>query len=105
MTRYRRFANPTPSFELFRDIEREQEIVQFYGHVVRHTVPVLTGAAFVAAPYLVGATVVAFAPPWLKPIGVAMLIPSPADLAYFAAGYAAGYWLIENHPMFGWIEE
>ncbi len=97
------FANPTPSWPLFE--EKDDEIVQFYGDVVSHTVPIVTGLVFVATPYVVGATIVAFAPPWLKPIGVAMLIPSPADFAYFAIGYAAGDWVVENHPMLDWIHE
>lgn len=103
MSRRIRFANPTPSF--FRDEEREEEIVQFYGQVVSHTVPVVAGITFVAVPYITGAAIVAFAPPWLKPIGVAMLVPSPADIAYFAAGYAAGVWFVDNHPMFDWIDD
>lgn len=98
-----RFANPTPSWPVLE--EKDDEIVQFYGDVVRHTVPIVTGLAFAATPYVVGGIIVAFAPPWLKPIGVAMLVPSPADLAYFALGYAAGAWLVEEHPMFDWIDE
>ena len=100
------FANPTPSFDRLEVVEEtEEQILQFYGNVVRHTVPVVTGAAFVAAPYLAGAAIVAFAPPWLKPIGVAMLVPSPADALYFVAGYSAGAWFVEEHPMFDWIED
>lgn len=60
-------------------------------HVKEHPIPVVTGVAFVAAPYVVGASFVAFGPPPLKAVGVAMLVPNPiADVAYFAAGYAVG---------------
>ena len=60
-------------------------------HVKEHPIPVATGVAFVATPYVIGAGIVAFAPPPFKVIGVAMLVPNPfADAAYFALGYSVG---------------
>ncbi len=105
MSRYPHYANPTPSFGFLRDEEREEEVVQFYGQVLTYAVPLATGIAFVAAPYIAGAAIVAFAPPWLKPVGVAMLVPNPVDVAYFTAGVAAGVWFVENHPLFDWIDD
>lgn len=57
---------------------------------VERPIPVLTGLAFVAAPYAAGAAIVAFAPPWIKPIGLSMMVPGPSDPLLFAAGYAVG---------------
>ncbi len=60
-------------------------------HVKEHPIPVATGVAFVATPYVVGAGIVAFAPPPFKVIGAAMLVPNPvADVAYFGLGYSVG---------------
>ncbi len=60
-------------------------------HVKEHPIPVATGVAFAAAPYVFGAGIVAFAPPPFKVIGAAMLVPNPfADAAYFALGYSVG---------------
>ncbi len=60
-------------------------------HVKEHPIPVATGIAFVATPYVIGAGIVAFAPPPFKVIGAAMLIPNPvADVAYFGLGYSVG---------------
>ncbi len=60
-------------------------------HVKEHPIAVATGITFVATPYIVGASIVAFAPPPFKPIGLAMLFPNPvADAAYFALGYSVG---------------
>ena len=54
------------------------------------SLPVLMGTAAVAVPYVVGAGIILLAPPPWKPIGVSMVIPSPMDAAYFAAGYEFG---------------
>ncbi len=60
-------------------------------HVKEHPIPVATGVAFVAAPYVTGGLIVAFAPPPFKPLGALMLVPNPvADAAYFALGYSVG---------------
>jgi len=65
---------------------------------IRDNFPVLTGAVFVGAPYVVGAGIVAFAPPVFKPLGLAMLVPSPMDAVYFGAGYAVGSWIVDDIP-------
>jgi len=55
------------------------------------TIPVLFGVAAVAAPYVAGAALVALAPnPFLKAVGVSMLIPSPTDIGVFYVGYKVG---------------
>ncbi len=65
--------------------------------VTRQAVPVAAGIAAAAAPYVVGATIVAFAPPWWKPIGVSMMVPTGVgEAAWFAAGYHVGS-LVEPH--------
>lgn len=62
-------------------------------------IPVATAVAFVATPYLVGATIVAIAPPPFKPIGVAMLVPNPlADAIYFGIGYSVGQDIQDEIP-------
>ncbi len=59
--------------------------------VQEHPIPVVTGVAFVAAPYVTGALIVAFAPPPYKPLGTLMLVPNPvADSFYFSLGYSVG---------------
>jgi hypothetical protein len=62
------------------------------GILLRHPepIPLLTGLAFAATPYVVGAAIVAFAPPWYKPIGLSMMVPGPSDPLLFAAGFAVG---------------
>lgn len=66
--------------------------------IARQAVPVGTGIAFVATPYLVGAAIVAFAPPPFKPLGVAMLVPSPMDAVYFGIGYSVGQEIQDEIP-------
>jgi len=60
-------------------------------HVQAHPIPIVTGAAFVAAPYVTGGLIMAFAPPPFKPLGALMLVPNPvADALYFSLGYSVG---------------
>lgn len=59
--------------------------------IAREVVPVATGVTFAAAPYVVGATIVAFAPPWWKPLGVSMMVPTGVGEAFwFTVGYGVG---------------
>lgn len=58
-------------------------------------IPLAFGAAFVAVPYVVGGAIVVFAPPPWKPVGLAMLAPSPMDAVYFSAGYYVGEQFVE----------
>ncbi len=53
-------------------------------------IPLVFGVAAVATPYVIGGAIVLFAPPWWKPVGAAMLVPSPMDAAYFGVGYQIG---------------
>ena len=59
-------------------------------HAREHPIPVMTGLAFAAVPYAVGAGIVIFAPPWWKPVGASMLVPGPSDPILFALGYSVG---------------
>ena len=81
------FDIPGPySFEWSWDIAEERVT-----HVKEHPIPFLTGVAFVATPYAIGAGIAAFAPPPLKPIGLLMMVPNPiADPLYFSVGYSVG---------------
>tara|TARA_Y100001968_G_C19275965_1_gene676740 strand:+ start:131 stop:496 length:366 start_codon:yes stop_codon:yes gene_type:complete len=66
---------------------------------IRKAVPVLAGVAAAAAPYAVGAAIVAYAPPPYKPIGVSMMIPTGAGEAFwFAVGYTAADRLQDQVP-------
>ena len=58
-------------------------------------IPIATAITFVAVPYVIGGAIVLFAPPPFKPIGMAMLAPSPMDAVYFAAGYWVGEQFVE----------
>ncbi len=62
------------------------------GILLRHPepIPLMTGLAFAAAPYVAGAAIVVFAPPWYKPVGLSMMVPGPSDPLLFAAGFAVG---------------
>jgi len=61
-------------------------------HAAEHPIPVITGLAFAAAPYFVGAALVAWAPhPAAKAAGVSMLVPTGVGEAFwFSVGYGVG---------------
>ncbi len=59
--------------------------------IARQVIPVGTGVAFAAAPFVAGAAIVAFAPPWMKPLGVSMMVPTGVGEAFwFTVGYGVG---------------
>ena len=92
------FDLPGP-YTLSWRVSHARERVQLGRKVVRQSVPILTGVAFVAAPYVAGAAIVAFAPPWAKPVGAAMLVPNPvADALWFAIGYRVGQEIVDDIP-------
>ena len=65
---------------------------------LRDAIPFVTGFAAAAAYDLAGLAVIWFAPPWLKPIGVAMVAPGPSEAALFALGYYWGYQIKDDVP-------
>lgn len=74
-----RLSHARDRLQRARGIEREEVI------------PVTTGVLFAAAPYVVGAATVAFAPPWMKPLGVSMMVPTGVGEAFwFGVGYGFG---------------
>ncbi len=86
-------------FIVWPDQTREQVTFEEAVHDVRDwivpepspsPIPIIFGTAAVAAPYVAGVAIVAFAPPWWKPIGASMLVPGPTDPLFFAAGYEFG---------------
>ena len=55
------------------------------------SIPLLFGITAAAAPFVAGAAIVAFAPPWLKPVGASMLVPTGVGEAFwFGVGYGVG---------------
>ena len=64
--------------------------------IVANPIPVAVGTAFVVTPYVVGAAIVVFGPPPLKPVGASMLIPGPSDPILFAMGYYIGEQFVES---------
>ena len=71
--------------------ETARDRIQRRREISREAIPVVTGIAAAAAPYVVGATIVAFAPPWWKPVGVSMMVPTGAgEVFWFGVGYYAG---------------
>jgi len=64
--------------------------------IVRTGIPIFTGLAAAAAYDIAGLAVVAFAPPPLKPVGLAMIAPGPTEPILFAGGYWFGT-QIEDH--------
>ena len=73
------------------------------GHRVKEDpIPVLTGLAFAAAPYVVGAVGVAYAPLPLKPVFASMMIPTGVgEVFWFGVGYKVGE-EIESGLYDGW---
>ena len=72
------------------DVSFEEAVSDVRSWIPNEPVPLAFGITAVAVPYVAGAAIVAFAPPWWKPAGMAMLVPSPMDAAYFSAGYSFG---------------
>ena len=73
-----------------RDPEMDPRWYDEFSPEPEDLIPFAVGTTFVAIPYVVGGAIVLFAPPPMKPIGMAMLVPSPMDAVYFAAGYYVG---------------
>jgi len=69
-----------------------QTAVDRLEHTAENPIPVLTGVAFAAAPYVVGAVLVAWAPhPVIKAAGVSMMVPTGVGEAFwFSVGYGVG---------------
>jgi hypothetical protein len=94
-----RFDLPGPySIEWSRSTARNR--LQRRREIAREVIPVATGIAFAAAPFVIGSALVAFAPhPGLKMAGASMMIPTGVgEVFWFGVGYGVGTQIEQHIP-------
>ena len=73
--------------------------VQRRREIAREVIPVATGIAFAAAPFVIGSAIVAFGPPWMKVAGLSMMVPTGVgEVFWFGVGYGVGTQIEQHIP-------
>jgi len=87
------------SYVLEWRLKHARDRIRHRREVGREVIPVATGVTFAVAPYIAGAAIVAFAPPWMKPLGVSMMVPTGVgEIFWFGVGYGVGKQFQQHIP-------